>query len=248
VLKILDVCLCFSWHTHRSNVLGLHIGPGGSALSVGSSNQSPYAQGNHASTIAHDANTPWVDPPPLDANLATVTVSLLSGVLRRCMAEGGSELSFHDFEAVEASAILTPAESPTGSIMSLNQKAKSADGGSVSSGDAPSRHQQDPYSVMTKPFGLRPTFKSLVENPISLHTVLAKFAGRLMFSLSASNWDAVYADFRTRLRNLASHHDESDITDIRAVSMSALDRKKLAQILSGAFKLLCLFGLQCCSS
>jgi neurofibromin 1 len=209
VLKVLDLCLTFHWHCHRNQYLGYSFNPG-SATSIGSN--AAYAQGNHPSTIAHDQSTPWVDPAALSANLAGTAVALLSKFLRRSSSEGvSSDLSFHDFETVEAAAVLTPAESPNSSSASLPQKPNGADSteGSTGSGSGPPPAQQDPYSVVSKPFALRPTYQTLLATPASLHTVVAKFAARIAFSLSASNWNAVYSEFRSQVSMALCHDDYS---------------------------------------
>lgn len=236
-------------------MLGIGYPAGGSATSLTSN--APYAQGNHPSTIAHTAGTPWVEPPGLDGSLAKATLELISSVLRRCASQGGDELSFHDFESIESSATLTPGESPNSSTTSLPHQAQSTSasakspppstaggtnngsGGSVhgsSTGSSRSKAPQDPYAVHHKPFALRPTFITLAQQPTALHTLVAKFSGRIVFYLSASNWSTVYSAFRQQLFSLSAVHtdENADVTDLRLVANSALDRKKLVQVLSGA--------------
>ncbi|KZV82855.1 hypothetical protein EXIGLDRAFT_778147 [Exidia glandulosa HHB12029] len=259
IIKILDLCVTFHWHCHRDKCLGIGYPANGSATSL--SSNAPYAQGNHPSTIAHTSGTPWVDPPVLDGSLAKATLELVSGVLRRCAAQGGGELSFHDFEAIEAVATITPGDSPNSSTTSLPQKTptgatsnkspppsttggtNNGSGGSAhgsSSGSSRSKAPQDPYAVHHKPFALRPTFITMAQEPAALHTQIAKFAGRIVFFLSASNWSTVYSAFRQQLFSLSSQYTEesANLTDLRLIANSALDRKKLVQVLSDVGSLL----------
>ncbi|KAH7101725.1 hypothetical protein BKA62DRAFT_794260 [Auriculariales sp. MPI-PUGE-AT-0066] len=234
LLKILDVTLGFNWHTHRTAQLGLSFIPQTSAASMDSTTTALYAQGNHPSTIAHDAGTPWIEPPPMEDNLAAVAVRVVANILRRSRAEGGSDLSFHDFEMIEAAAIITPDDSLNASTTSV-QKTKS-DGGSATGSDTnstptDSRKEQDPWSIVSKPFGLRPTYFGLLDKPESLHTVILKFASRLLFTLSAANWTSCYTAFRTHLGALVSQPDAADLAETRVMAAGALDRAKLIQIL-----------------
>ncbi|KAH7106685.1 hypothetical protein BKA62DRAFT_797839 [Auriculariales sp. MPI-PUGE-AT-0066] len=234
LLKILDVTLGFNWHTHRTAQLGLSFIPQTSAASIDSTTTALYAQGNHPSTIAHDAGTPWIEPPPMEDNLAVVAVRVVANILRRSRAEGGSDLSFHDFEMIEAAAIITPDDSLNASTTSV-QKAKS-DGGSATGSDTnstptESRKEQDPWSIVSKPFGLRPTYFGLLDKPESLHTVILKFASRLLFTLSAANWTSCYTAFRTHLSALVSQPDAADLAETRVMAAGALDRAKLIQVL-----------------
>ncbi|KAH7097052.1 hypothetical protein BKA62DRAFT_774611 [Auriculariales sp. MPI-PUGE-AT-0066] len=220
LLKILDVTLGFNWHTHRTAQLGLGFIPQTSAASIDSTTTALYAQGNHPSTIAHDAGTPWIEPPPMEDNLTVVAVRVVANILRRSRAEGGSDLSFHDFEMIEAAAIITPDDS-------LN----ATTGSDTNSTPTESRKEQDPWSIVSKPFGLRPTYFGLLDKPESLHTVILKFASRLLFTLSAANWTSCYTAFQTHLSALVSQPDAADLAETRVMAAGALDRAKLIQVL-----------------
>lgn len=146
LIKILDVCVSFHWHCHRERYLGIGYPVNGSATSL--SSNTPYAQGNHPSTIAHTSGTPWVDPPVLDENLAKTILDLVSSVIRRSAAQGSSDLSFHDFETIESSAILTPADSPNSSTTSLPQAPPKSTNASSTTANTTAGTETDRKSVV----------------------------------------------------------------------------------------------------
>jgi hypothetical protein len=77
--------------------------------------------------------------------------------------------------------------------------------------------------------------------------LILKFAGRIVYHLSASNWTVVLQRIRQKIRFLANSVDDNpDIVDLSLMKHSSLDRTRLIQILQGMFRnILCgayLFG------
>lgn len=73
---------------------------------------------------------------------------------------------------------------------------------------------------------------TLTKLPISLVHLVAEYAGRIVFHVSASNWDLVLDRIREKIR----HEDENtDLLPIQLLAHSALNRQRLVQVLNGIF-------------
>ena len=73
----------------------------------------------------------------------------------------------------------------------------------------------------------------------ALHTLIAKFAGRVVYHLSASNWGVVFSRIKNNIYTLASTaDDEPDIADVRLMTYCWLDRVRLVQLLQELSSLL----------
>lgn len=71
---------------------------------------------------------------------------------------------------------------------------------------------------------------SLTKLPTSLVHLVAEYAGRIVFHVSASNWDLVLDRIREKIR----HEDENtDLLPIQLLAHSALNRQRLVQVLNG---------------
>ena len=73
---------------------------------------------------------------------------------------------------------------------------------------------------------------TLTKLPTSLVHLVAEYAGRIVFHVSASNWDLVLDRIREKIR----HEDENtDLLPIQLLAHSALNRQRLVQVLNGIF-------------
>ncbi|CCM02314.1 uncharacterized protein FIBRA_04405 [Fibroporia radiculosa] len=73
----------------------------------------------------------------------------------------------------------------------------------------------------------------------SLNAVITKFAGRIVYHLSASNWNIVLDKIRVKIRSLSrATEDDPDIIDLQLMIYSALDRNRLVQSLQEVSSLL----------
>jgi len=84
---------------------------------------------------------------------------------------------------------------------------------------------------------LEKTPKVLARSHFSLNALILKFAGRIVYHLSASNWTVVLQRIRQKIRFLANSVDDNpDIVDLSLMKHSSLDRTRLVQILQGMFR------------
>jgi hypothetical protein len=77
------------------------------------------------------------------------------------------------------------------------------------------------------------THMSSVKSRQILNTHIAKFAGRVIFSISASNWRAVFSRLSNKIRQLALHEENFDAVDLHTLGHCLLDRQRLMQVLNG---------------
>lgn len=75
---------------------------------------------------------------------------------------------------------------------------------------------------------------SLVKSRTAVTALIAEFSGRIIFSISVSNWSTVFERLRSKIRALANKPDEtSDLTDLQLLGYIIFDRPRLVQVLNG---------------
>jgi len=187
---------------------------------------------------------PWIEPSPLDDNCARYILSVMVLYLRqtappetRLMSSAILSLdsSYYDFESVDVPTYAPALEAYchddvnfTSSEPTLRSKASTNtvnSGGSDSSGSIP---------MMPLSFHYDRTHMSLAKSSFSLNSHIGKYAGRIVYHLSASNWQAVFDRIRTRVHTLSStSEDNPDTVDLQLMSHTAMDRTRLVQVLHG---------------
>ncbi|KAG8959528.1 Ras GTPase activating protein ira2 [Tulasnella sp. 419] len=86
---------------------------------------------------------------------------------------------------------------------------------------------------------MTPTPPIVSSSSSSINWLISKYAGKIVFYLSASNWPAVFSKIRNKIHHLAQTNEElPDMVDMKLVSYSALDRNKLVQVLQELSSLL----------
>ena len=80
---------------------------------------------------------------------------------------------------------------------------------------------------------------SLIRSALPVNELITKYVGRIVFHLSASNWNGVYNRLRTKIHFLASNSSENpDVTDLQLIAHLALDKQRLVQLLNGVSRLM----------
>ncbi|KAG9015978.1 Ras GTPase activating protein ira2 [Tulasnella sp. 427] len=73
----------------------------------------------------------------------------------------------------------------------------------------------------------------------SINWIISKYAGKIVFHISSSNWPIVFAKIRNKIHHLAQTNEETpDMVDMKLVACSALDRQKLVQVMQELSSLL----------
>jgi hypothetical protein len=147
------------------------------------------------------------------------------------------DTSFHDFEILDltdsAEILMMAKPEIIASIPDLIRPLKSSGSSGSVSGTfpvaAPPRVPLHPRSLTYEQ-----THALQARSPLLLHSLIAKFAARTVYHLSASNWGVVFHRLRTRIHFLAQTTEaQPDTTDLHLMTHSALDRTRLVQVLNG---------------
>jgi hypothetical protein len=191
----------------------------------------------------------FIEPSPLDENCARYILSVMVLYLRqtappetRLMSSAILSLdsSFYDFESVDVPTFAPALEvychdhddinlpTPHSAEPTLHSKTST---NTVNSGASDS---SNPIPMMPLSFHFDRTHMSLAKSSLSLNNNIGKYAGRIIYHLSASNWQAIFERIRTRVNNLSStSEDNPDTVDLQLMSYSAMDRSRLVQVLQG---------------
>jgi neurofibromin 1 len=152
------------------------------------------------------------------------------------------EATFHDFETIDN------VDAPMTSSQYISEDVDLSDGSqpldsssrplntSSSSVNGSQMTQVTVTPMAQHNIRLERTPKVLARSHFSLNALILKFAGRIVYHLSASNWTVVLQRIRQKIRFLANSVDDSpDIVDLSLMKHSSLDRIRLVQILQGMF-------------
>ncbi|KXN84411.1 Neurofibromin, partial [Leucoagaricus sp. SymC.cos] len=85
------------------------------------------------------------------------------------------------------------------------------------------------------------THQSLVKSRTAVSSLITDYSGRIIFSISISNWGMVFERLRSKIRALANKTDEevkSDLTDLQLLKYIVFDRNRLIQVLNELSSLL----------
>lgn len=147
------------------------------------------------------------------------------------------DTSFHDFEIMDltdSADILTMAQSEIIGKMPdlIHPFSSTGSSNSISSNmpvPATPRIPLHPRSL-----SYEQTHALQATSPLVLHSLISKFAGRIVYYLSASNWSVVFHRLRTKIHFLAQTTEaQPDTIDLHLMTHSALDRTRLVQVLNG---------------
>ena len=206
------------------------------------------ARGRHASAEQLSTATPTLaEPPALDDNCARYIISVMVLLLRQASPRknrltSAANLSFdaslQDMESVEShefgasdEALLTLPPPIVPGVQRTMKRAKHPSSASLNSGGKTSSvsSRLPQHSVLYEK-----TSFLVAKSVLSLHSAIAKYTGRIVYHLSASNWSVVLSRIRQRIHALASAAEaEPDTVDLQLITYSALDKSKLVQSLQG---------------
>jgi hypothetical protein len=232
-----------------------------SATTLNSTTSSTPDKRMHQSSTEHLSTPPgWAEPPPpLDCACAKYLLHVMVAFLRQTAPPEGRlissanlsfEATFHDFESIEvdeappAPTEISDEHGPQSAPRSASDHSSTKQKAGrmqmtgaplvsyTSSGMVHWTTQTAPISQLNDKF--ERTHKALARSHFSLNALILKFAGRIVYHLSASNWAVVLQKIRQKIRQLASSPEEhTDYTDLYLMKHSALDRARLLQIMQG---------------
>ncbi|KIL70462.1 hypothetical protein M378DRAFT_1044573 [Amanita muscaria Koide BX008] len=215
ILKILAATLASRWH----------------AKSFGSG---PTAKHGSNSSL-RSAST--FEPPPLNDQCAKYILLVMVLFLRQAnsldaptmMANRSLDVAFRDY----ASDLQTSTPS-----FELHDE----DDQTLKVRPPPSIVSAEKHAILRLPI-VNPTYEktnlALVNFPSSLILLISEYAGRIVFHVSASNWNLVLERIQEKIRH---EEDTSDLLPIQLLAHSALDRQRLVQVLNELSSLLITMG------
>ena len=215
----------------------------GNPLYPGSPNSSVTRIDCHGSRDHSAAPPSLQEPVPLNDNCARYVLSVMAVFLNPdpdhplILQNHFSDLSFRDFDSLDvhpedAAVTFAVDVPPTPAPRPLDIPLRTQSSSSSVKSSKPSLHSAiqipTPRSVYEK------THCSLVRSSAPMNALIAKYAGRIVFYLSASNWMVVNERLRTKIHSLTKESsDNKDIGDLELIAHSALDRQRLVQLLIG---------------
>jgi hypothetical protein len=185
------------------------------------------------------------DPLPLNDDCARYVLSVMVLFLRpppptQSMLDSPfTDLTFRDIESTTLAV--------TGSVEPAAEPPLTPTSHSIRSKEVPLRTQASSNSVRSSKgslsstvlipgsgLGYEKTHISLVKSILPVNTLISKYAGKVVFQVSASNYGAVYARLRQKIHSLERGTAElSDHADLQLMAHSVLDRSRLVQLLMG---------------
>ncbi|KAF6748926.1 hypothetical protein DFP72DRAFT_914993 [Ephemerocybe angulata] len=235
VLKVLSMTMASRWNANRR--------PASRASDhTTASPDSPHTTAGSKRSragVASSFYTVWPEFDPLDESCAKYVLSVMVLFLRQTtnyevpllLATPSTDLSFRDFDLPQTTSFENDAGPP------LRTQPSSA---SVRSA------QGSVNSVIRLPPVSRTyekTHLSLVRNSEALSNMIAKYTGRIIFHISATNWGVVHNRLKTKIRFLGSHSEENpDTVDLQLLAHSLLDRQRLVTLLGELASLLIHFS------
>lgn len=253
VLKILSVSMSSRWSPRQedpgsrasksSSISGQAPANNNASISSSSTWHSRNARKPSSEFPSSTPPLPWVEIDPLDDNCARYVLSVMVLYLRQTAAPESRlmsssnlapDASLHDFESVDI-PIPTPDDNaydgpplPTHISQASRPllKFKPSATSFQSSGAASGQGQ------FNRAFHFERTHMALVKSTMALNILISKFAGRIVYCLSASNWMVVFHRIRTKIHYLANTvEDNPDTVDLLLMTHSAMDRSRLVQVL-----------------
>jgi hypothetical protein len=179
----------------------------------------------------------WEEPPPLDESCIKYILSVMVLFIRQTassdvplmVATRSTDTSFRDFDdrvniKVPVSAISVPppplplrSRPSASSVLSAKMDIKSISHIAAANAEYENTHM------------------SLVNSSIVVNDLIAKYVGRIIFHLSASNWKVVFDRLSSKINFIATHPELTpDSIDLQFMSHCVMDRTRLVVLLNRA--------------
>ncbi|KAG0709913.1 hypothetical protein DFH29DRAFT_1012634 [Suillus ampliporus] len=234
ILKILSVCMTSRWnHRHEQDeTRSSRSGKPQNGSQAPSHVESPIPSSSQQSRKFRQASTefssstppPWTEAYPLDDNCARYILSVMVLYLRQTAAPEArlmsssnlaADASLHDFESVD-----------------LPTESSAFDDYTGKNGPSLPPHISHGPKPILKLKNSSASFQSAGSANSGHWQLGPKFAGRIVYHLSASNWMVVFHRIRQKIHFLANTtEDNPDTIDLQLMTHSAMDRARLVQVL-----------------
>ena len=252
LLKILCVVLAVRWKdkTKDPNAGQNRLGTMSHMSSMASLPGSPIIPAGTRRGFTKDLpirSALWAEPPPLDDNCARYILIVMILYLRQTAPPETSiepfdnlnfTTSFHDFETTEYPGMPSVVQSDPSFGLGITTESigmPRSRGGRPPSPVHKHNDPSTPFTALPQHFThYEKTSQMLYKSTVSLSLMIAKYVGRVLYHLSASNWPMVLEKIKKRIHVLANAPDDGpDMIDLQLIAHSLLDRNRLFQILTG---------------
>ncbi|EKM59988.1 uncharacterized protein PHACADRAFT_115378 [Phanerochaete carnosa HHB-10118-sp] len=252
VLKVLSIAMASRWKKQQdtrpeSSLEKRSNGPPSISSIPGSSANSSYhmPRGRQASSEQLSSLSPWIEPTPLDETCARYILSVMVMFLRqaappqeRLMSAANLEFdaSYHDLESIESIEVSAPLDISHSALPTSPNVVPVYSKAETSRAKLPSFmriHVPIVPNIHTHhSTSFERTSPALCNSISAMHTLIAKFSGRVVYHLSGSNWAVVFSRIKSKIHVLASNSEtDPDIMDVRLMTHCWLDRARLVQLL-----------------
>jgi len=252
LLKILCVVLAVRWKDKRKdpNASQNRLGTMSHTPSMASLPGSPIIPAGTRRGVTKDLpirSALWAEPPPLDDNCARYILIVMILYLRQTAPSETSiepfdnfnfTTSFHDFETTEYPGMPSVVQSDPSFGLGITTESIGMPRSRGKRPPSPVHKHSDssaPFTALPQHFAhYEKTSQMLYKSTVSLSLLIAKYVGRVLYHLSASNWPMVLEKIKKRIHVLANTPDDGpDMIDLQLIAHSLLDRNRLFQILTG---------------
>ncbi|KAJ3504772.1 hypothetical protein NLJ89_g7765 [Agrocybe chaxingu] len=240
ILKVLSMTMASRWSQN--------MGPASrqaddQPLSSPDSPLPPGSAGNgrRQAPSEYSSNSSWQEPPPLDDSCVKYILSVMVLFMRQTSSADvplmlqtrSTDISFRDFEDNISMASAEPSQQTPPQDPPLRTQPSSNSVKSAKVSIKSTMHISATNTAYEK------THMSLVKSSLSVNNLIAKYVGRIIFHISASNWNVVFDRLSTKISFLATHPEANpDIVDLQLMSHSLLDRHRLVLLLNQLSSLL----------
>ena len=203
------------------------------SLSEVSSNGTLH-EGRHPPSI-YSFESLWQEPAAFDDACVKYILSVMVHFMRQTavpdaplmLQTRSTDLSFRDFED-DLDVTPPPPEHPLGAASQTLRNQPS-----VGSGKSDRVHVRAYIPIAATNPKYERTHMSLCKASMSVYSLIAKYIGRVVFHISASNWGVVHERLSSKITNLASHTEShSDTVDLQLIAHSLMDRHRLVNLLN----------------
>ena len=184
----------------------------------------------------------WEEPPPLDDACVKYILSVMVLFMRQTaksdvplmVATRSTDTSFRDFE--DRVNIKVAANSVPHQPLLLSPQAASLrnrpSANSVLSGKISIKSISHIAATSSK---YENSHVSLINSSLAVNDLIAKYVGRIIYHISASNWNVVFERLSTKISLVATNPEHNpDFIDLQLMSHSVLDRTRLVILLNRA--------------
>lgn len=181
----------------------------------------------------------WLEPPPLDDSCVKYILSVMALFMRQTsftevplmLQTRSTDTSFRDYED---EIVVTPPPQEHAEETTMDPRLRTQP--STTSVRSSKVYVKASVRIAANNINYEKTHMSLIKSSLSVNNLIAKYVGRIIFHISASNWSVVYDRLSSKISHLAAHPDSAqDTVDLQLMAYSLLDRLRLVSVLTREF-------------